>query len=131
MTVAAIGAALLLAFVGAFQFRLASGAPFGDMAYGGRAPTANGVLTLPFRLLSAVSVPILFFAAWLLLGVAGVLDTGSLSDRFLRAAVWVIAGYLALNTLGNLVSTSRQERMVFGPMSATATALTLVVALML
>ncbi len=129
MTVAAIGAAVLLGLVGVFQFRLASGAPFGDMAYGGRVPTANGVLPMPYRIASAVAVPILFYGAWLVLAAADVVNRGSLSDGLLGVAVWIVFGYLALNTLGNLASQSRRERIVFAPISGVAAVLTLIVAL--
>ncbi len=47
--------------------------------------------------------------------------------RWLTAATWTIAGYFALNTVGNLASTSGVERYVFGPATAVATLLTAVV----
>ena len=49
--------------------------------------------------------------------------------RWLSPAAWGIVGYLALNTFGNSASSSDVERWVFGPATATASALTAVVAL--
>lgn len=129
MTVAGVGAALLLAFVAVFQFRLASGAPFGDMAYGGRAPTVNGVLTRPFRVISSVAVGLLLYAAWIVLAAVGVFEPGTASPGFLRTGVWIILGFLVLSTIGSAAARTRQERLVFAPISGVAAALTTIVAL--
>ena len=48
--------------------------------------------------------------------------------RWLAPATWAIAGFLAINTLGNLASASAVERFVFGPATAVAAALTAIVA---
>jgi hypothetical protein len=37
---------------------------------------------------------------------------------FVRAASWAFAAYFALNTLGNLSSSSRVERVVMTPVAA-------------
>lgn len=37
---------------------------------------------------------------------------------FVRAASWALAAYFALNTLGNLSSSSRVERVVMTPVAA-------------
>lgn len=129
MTLAGIGAALILAFVAVFQFRLASGAPFGDMAYGGRAPTVNGVLTRPFRVISSVAVGLLLYASWIVLAAVGLFESGAASPEFLRIGVWIIFGFLVLSTIGSAAARTRQERLVFAPMAAVAAILTLVVAL--
>jgi hypothetical protein len=49
--------------------------------------------------------------------------------RWLAPATWGIAGYLALNTVGNLASSSGVERWAFGPATAIASGLTAFVAL--
>ena len=48
---------------------------------------------------------------------------------WLSPATWGIAGYLALNTVGNLASSSGVERWAYGPATAIASALTAFVAL--
>lgn len=40
------------------------------------------------------------------------------ASGLLAPAAWLITGYLALNTLGNLASKSRLERAVFAPLTA-------------
>ena len=71
-------------------------------------------------------------AAVALVGAASVVARrGGLIDRparWLSPATWGIAAYLALNTVGNVASTSSVERYAFGPATAVASALTAVVA---
>ena len=49
--------------------------------------------------------------------------------RWLSPTTWGIAGYLALNTVGNLSSSSGVERWAFGPATAIASTPTAFVAL--
>ena len=53
----------------------------------------------------------------------------SAEARGVPFATWGIAAYLALNTVGNLASTSDVERWAFGPATGIASALTAFVAL--
>ncbi len=125
--VALIAAALLLGVAG-FQVGLAAGAPWGDASYGGRAATEDGRLPVPMRVMSAVAVVILVLAAWTVLAQGGVLSSGPVSDGALQNVTWGIAAYLALNTLGNLTSKSRTERVVMGSVSLILVVLTALVA---
>lgn len=127
---AAVGMAVLLAGVAVFQLALAVGAPWGNMAYGGRAVSApRSPLPRPYRVMSAVAVLVLVFAVWLVLARAGVASGGSFSDGILRWGPWGIFGYLILNTLANLSSSNNLERWVMGSVSLAAAALCLIVAL--
>ncbi len=54
--------------------------------------------------------------------VSGGLVRPDLRDQ-LGWAPWVMAGFLALNTLGNFASRSPGERWVFGPVTAVLTVL--------
>jgi hypothetical protein len=56
--------------VAIFQVALAAGAPYGDAVFGGRAPTAAGVLTSPFRVLAVVQAVVLVLLGWILLARA-------------------------------------------------------------
>lgn len=125
--VAFIAAALLLGVAG-FQGGLAAGAPWGAASYGGRAATDDGRLPVPMRVMSAVAVVILVLAAWTVLAQGGVLSSGPVSDGALRNVTWGIAAYLALNTLGNVTSKSRTERVVMGSVSVILVVLTALVA---
>jgi len=128
MEASAIGAALLLAGVAVFQAALALGAPWGEMAYGGRVETTDGVLSGRHRASSAFSFFVLLFAAWVILARADVVSEGFLSDGFVRAASWVVASYLVLNTVMNATARTSVERWVMGSATAIAAVLSFVVA---
>jgi len=119
---------LLLAGVAVFQFGLAMGTPWGDMAYGGRALTESGVLPNSYRVVSLVSAVVLLLAAWVVLARAAAAPTGPLSAGFLRWAIWVVFGFLVLNTFSNLASQSNAERWVMGSITLIAAILCLIVA---
>jgi hypothetical protein len=129
MEVAAVVGAALLAGVAVFQIGLAAGAPWGDMAYGGRAETNNGILTTRFRLMSAMAVVTLGVAAWIVLARADVVSGGPMGAGFVETGAWVVFGYLVLNTAANLASTNGKERLIMGPVTAVAAVLVLIVAL--
>ena len=125
MQVAGWVAAILLAAVAVFQVALALGAPWGAHAYGGRAAEPDGRLPGRYRLMSAVAVPVLVGAAWILATTA----TSSSPSSWMRTAVWIIFGYLVLNTLANVASRSTIERFGLGAVSAGASVASLVVAI--
>jgi len=125
---AAIGATVLLAGVAAFQIALTLGAPWGDMSYGGQAETTDGVLPGSYRVMSAVAVLILLFAAYVILVKAGVVSSPWLGATFARRATWVIFAYLVLNTVMNLTSSHAGERFGMGSVTLVAAVLTFVVA---
>jgi hypothetical protein len=123
---AAVVAAVLLQIVAAFQVGLAYGAPWGNHAYGGRAPTDDGVLPPRYRAMSAVAVPALLLASWIILADAELVSTDA---GWVDWAVWVVFGYLVLNTVGNLASSSKIERVVLGSVTVVTAVATLIVAL--
>ena len=125
---AAVVAAVLLVALAGFQLVLASGAPWGAASYGGRSARDDGTLPGPLRFTSGLAVLILLAAAWLVLAQGGVVSRGPVSDGALRGVTWGVAAYLVLNTLGNLASQSRVERLVMGPASSVLVLLTAVVA---
>ena len=128
MEAAAILGAVLLVAVAVVQLALVFGAPWGDHVYGGRAETNNGRLTPRYRAMSAIAVPILLFAAAIVLSRAGVVSWFD-PDGWVSVAVWVVFGYLILNTIANFASTSRVERIGMGSLTVIAAIATLVVAI--
>lgn len=127
MTVlAALVAAALFLAMGAFQAALAAGAPLGAHVLGGRHA---GTLPPRLRLFSGIAAVILFGAALVILARAGAIGWPDGATGLLAPASWVIAAYLALNTLGNLASKSRLERTVFAAATATLAVLCAFVAL--
>lgn len=126
MEIAAVIAAVLLQIVAAFQVALAYGAPWGDHAFGGRAKTTAGVLPPAYRAMSALAVPILLLASWIVVAKAELVST---DQGWIDVAVWVVFAYLVLNTLGNVASSSKIERYLMGTITIVSAVATLVVAL--
>jgi hypothetical protein len=112
--VASIVAAVLVAGVAAFQLSLAAGVPLGGAVFGGKAPTEDGVLTGPFRLLAVAQAALLALIGWVFLARAGTATMPWLSAGTLRWLMWVIVGFLVLNTLGNATAPHPVERWVMG-----------------
>ena len=109
---AALIAVVLLAATSLFQLLLALGLPFGRAAWGG----GHRVLPARLRVGSAVAAAALIVAAWVLATEAGWLPAGA-GTPWSGILVWVFAGFFALNTLGNVVSSSPIERRVMTPIT--------------
>jgi len=109
-----IGAAVLLGAAACFQAAARCGRTLGDMAYGGKVETGRGVLPRNYRVMSAVAAVILAFGGWIVLARAGIVGGWFMGDDFLQVAVWVVFGFLVLNTLTNLAARSAVERWGMG-----------------
>ena len=115
---AAIGVGgVCLAFAG-LQVALAAGAPLGEHVWGG---TQERVLPTGMRVAAATAAIALPAMAAVVARRAGLVGRPA---RWLTPATWLIAGFLALNTVGNLASSSPVERFAFAPVTAAAAALT-------
>jgi hypothetical protein len=125
----AVLAAALLVAAAAFQAALAAGAPWGAAAYGGRAARSDGRLPAGYRAASLVTVVVLLAIGALLLVRGGVLASAAADAPAVRVAVWVVAGLLALNTLGNLAGRHPVERWGMGAATAVLTVLAVLLAL--
>ena len=93
-----------------FQLLLALGLPFGQAAWGGQHTVLPGKL----RGSSLAAAVVLGAALWVVLARAGIAATGAGSVA-VRVATWVFAGFLLLNTLGNLASKSAIDRAIMTP----------------
>ena len=113
--VAALVATGLFAAMAAFQATLAAGAPLGAHVLGGRH---SGALPPRLRAFSGIAAVLLLGFALVMLARAGVIGWPAGIAGFLIPASWVIAGFLVLNTLGNLASKSRFERTVLAATTA-------------
>jgi len=123
---AAVAATILFLGMAVFQVALALGAPLGQHVLGGRA---TGALPARLRAASTVAAVILVGAATVVLARANLIGSPVEANGLLAPACWVIAGYMALNTLGNLRSTSRLERTAFAAITAILAILSGLVAL--
>lgn len=126
VTAAAVTAATLLTCFAALQLALAAGAPLGEHVWGGRSTTS--VFSPPLRIVSAVAAVALIWVAGVVLARADLVAVNPVPPRWLARTAWIIAGYMALNTIGNLASTSTLEQLIAGPVTATIAATTTVVA---
>ena len=126
MTIAAVAAAALFGVMAAFQAALAFGAPFGAHVLGGRYPDR---LPGRLRVFSGIAAVILVGAALVVLAQGGIIGWPEGLAGVLVPATWLIAGFMVLNTLGNLASRSRTERTVLAATTAVLAVLSVIVAL--
>jgi hypothetical protein len=115
--VAWIAVALLGCSAG-FQVALASGAPWGTAAYGGRVAPDTGVLPGGYRLGSGIAALVLLGALWVVLASVSIVGRGPVSPAVLTVVEWCLAAVFALNTLGNARGRHPLER--WGASSVTA-----------
>ena len=108
---AAILAAVLFLAMAGFQAVLAMGAPLGQHVLGGRHPR--------IRIFSGIAAAVLAGGAVVVLARAAVIGWPTGMGGLLAPAAWLLAAFLALNTLGNLTSKSRLERTLFAATTAT------------
>jgi hypothetical protein len=116
---AALAATVLITAVVVFQVALAAGLPLGEATMGGRASTVGGVLQPPYRAVALGSALVLVLAAWIVVSRAELTPF-----PFGAQAAWIVAGFMALNTLTNLFGRHPFER--FGMASITFVAALLV-----
>lgn len=116
-------AALFTGFAG-FQTALALGAPWGDHVWGG---AFTDQLSVGMRLASAAAAVVLLGMATVVLARAGAIRRFR-EWRPLTGVTWGVAGYMALNTVGNLASQSDLERYLFGNATLVMAVLTAFVA---
>jgi len=93
----------------AMQLALAAGAPLGRYTVGGRYP---GRLPPAWRALALVQAALLAAMALTVLDRAGLLGLG-----LPGWAVWPVLALTLLTTLANLVTPSRPERLLWGPVT--------------
>jgi hypothetical protein len=121
---AGVLAAIGFAGLAAFQAALAAGAPWGHAAWGGE----SAELSSAQRSASAVAAVVYVGAALLVLCRAGVVWRARSGSALARWGTWFLAVVMALGALPNLVSDSRWENLVLGPLALVLSVLCIVVA---
>jgi hypothetical protein len=109
--------------IAAFQVALAAGAPLGRAAWGG----AHERLPRNLRVASAVAAGVWVLGALIMLAGAG-FDTSPIPASVADRATWVVAGLLLLGGVMNLISRSRLERLIWGPVALVLVGLTVIAA---
>lgn len=103
---------VLIAFVVAFQLALALGAPWGEMAMGGKFP---GRLPPRMRIAALVQIVVLVFIALIVLTRAGVIldEFSSLS----KSVIWAVVVFSLIGAILNTITPSKKERMLWAPVT--------------
>ena len=104
-----------------FQLALAAGVPWGNAAYGGKVAQVDGALPTRYRVMSLISAMLMGILILVVLSASGIVTSVPLSAG---ATVWACRGasmLFALNTAGNLTSTSKVERWVMGTVTTCLT----------
>jgi hypothetical protein len=112
---AAIIISVISMVIAVFQILLFLGLPLGEYSWGGKY---KGVLPPLVRVMSLLSAFLLFFMGFIFLIHTEVLSIGSKLPT--PILVWIITLFLGLNTLGNLASKSKKEKIVMTPLSGLA-----------
>jgi hypothetical protein len=124
MLIAALVFCALIALAIAFQIALAAGVPWGELAMGGRYP---GRLPQAMRVAATVQALVLAALAGVVLVRAGLVLPALLDGA--PWAIWLVVVLCLLSAVLNLVTPSRKERLLWGPVGVALFVCSLVVAL--
>lgn len=103
---------VLLALVIAMQLLLAVGVLPASISWGGRQTEA----TAGFQITSIIAALILAGFIYIIRYRAGLLGKTSI-PKSIQIGSWIVAGFMVLNTLGNLASVNTVEKFVFSPLT--------------
>ncbi len=111
--IAAIIVAMVSVGIAVFQILLFLGAPLAEYSWGGKY---QGVLPNRMRMMGLPSALLLLFFGFIFLLHTDIvsMEIGLPTNIF----VWVITIFMGLNTLGNLASKSKKEKIVMTPLSS-------------
>ena len=112
--IAAIIAVVLFTGMSVFQLLLALGLPYGRLAYDGKYEK----LPSKMKIFSLIGIVIFVFASLSVLERAEIIIIFN-NPMFVTVFVWIIAVYLAFNTLINVISKSKWEKLIMTPISLT------------
>jgi hypothetical protein len=112
---AAIISAVILMTIAIFQILLLLGFPLAEYSWGGKY---KGVLPPRLRMMSLLSAILLCLMGIIFLMHTKVLSIGDNIPT--NILVWIITIFLGLNTLGNLASKSKKEKIVMTPLAGIA-----------
>ena len=111
-TVPAYTFCVFTAVIVIFQLALALGAPWGEMAMGGKYP---GRFPPTLRVAAVVQLLLLLFVALIVLVRAEIVFGEYL--EFSRSAVWFVVALLVVSSILNIVTPSKKERMFGAPIA--------------
>ncbi|MBN4054051.1 hypothetical protein JYT97_04110 [Haliea sp. AH-315-K21] len=95
-----------------FQFALALGVPWGEMAMGGKYP---GKFPPRMRIAALVQIVILVFFATIVLTRSGLILENYYN--FSELAIWFVVAFSTLGAIMNTITPSKKERMLWAPVA--------------
>jgi len=95
-----------------FQLALAFGAPLGKFANGGKFP---GSLPKNMRFMPFIQIAILWFFLYIVLIKTNIIMNQSVSIGSI--GIWFVVVFFFLGSILNLITPSKPERMVWGPIN--------------
>ena len=95
-----------------FQFALALGVPWGEMAMGGKFP---GRLPPQMRVAALVQITLLVVIALIVLIRAGL--TFSEYFEFSKSAIWFVVAFNIISAILNTLTPSKKERILWAPVT--------------
>ena len=123
--IAAVIAVVVFVVVSTIQLLLALGKPLGKLAYGGKYET----LPNNMRIMSIGAIGIFTLGTISVLERAGIITV--LNNPVLSLIiVWIIALYLAFNTIINAISKSMKEKLIMTPLSLISSICCFIVAIL-
>lgn len=123
ITTAAYIFSFLTVLVMFFQLALALGAPWGEMAMGGKYP---GRFPPKLRITAIVQMLLLGFVALVVLTRAGLIFENYF--EFSKSAIWFVVALCAISAILNTITPSKKERMLWSPVTIILVACAVVVA---
>lgn len=122
--IAAYTYAFLMGIVILFQFCLTLGLPWGAASMGGKFP---GKYPPRMRMVSFLNMPVLGFAAGIVLARAGLHFNGLRSMS--GTGIWFVVGFSAVSVFLNSITPSRIERAIWVPVTSVHLITSVIVAL--
>ena len=111
-TFTAIIFTVLILFVIVFQFAIALGAPWGELAMGGKFP---GKMPAKMRMAALVQIVLLAFIALIVLVRADFVYKEYL--EYSRTAIWGVVAFSLVGAVLNTITPSKKERILWAPVS--------------
>lgn len=95
-----------------FQLALALGAPWGKIAMGGKFP---GKFPVKLRIAAIFQILLLLFFVWIAFVKSGRMNPEWKS--FADTMIWVVFGFSVMAAILNIITPSKMERLIWGPVA--------------
>ncbi|MFZ0453486.1 MAG: hypothetical protein WCE54_02575 [Ignavibacteriaceae bacterium] len=121
---AAVSCVIIFFVISIFQFLLAFGAPFGNLAWGGK----YRILPFPLRIGSFISGLIFIISAIVMMEKIKLITVIN-SPALISVLIWLLVIIFGLSGIGNFMSKSKWEKRIMTPIALTLFLLCLVIAI--